>query len=41
MQQLCGDSNKLALLDSSETNYIPFEGSLFKLSDGVLYIQLG
>ena len=27
MQQLCGNSYKLAILDSSETNYIPFERS--------------
>ena len=41
MYQLCVNLYKLAILDYSETNYIPYERSVSQLSDDMLNITLG
>ena len=41
MYQLCVNVYKSAILDYSETNYIPYERSVSQLYDDMLKITLG
>ena len=41
MYQLCVNLYKLAILDYSVTNYIPYERSVSQLSDDMLDMTLG